>query len=63
MDFQKIFKMHDRLYVGINGLPTDVQTMCGPHPREAARRTDCPRPKESPPPPALPTPRPRAPLP
>jgi hypothetical protein len=29
-DFQKIFKMHDRLYVGINGLPTDVQTMCGP---------------------------------
>lgn len=28
MDFQKIFRMHDRLYVGINGLPTDVQTMC-----------------------------------
>jgi hypothetical protein len=27
-DFQKIFRMHDRLYVGMNGLPTDVQTMC-----------------------------------
>jgi len=26
-DFQKIFRMHDRLYVGMNGLPTDVQTM------------------------------------
>lgn len=26
-DFQKIFKMHDRLYVGLPGLATDVHTM------------------------------------
>lgn len=27
MDFQKVFRMHDRLYVGLNGLPTDIQTI------------------------------------
>ena len=27
MDFKKIFKMNDRLYVGLAGLATDVQTL------------------------------------
>ncbi len=26
-DMQRIFRMHDRLYVGLSGLATDVQTM------------------------------------
>lgn len=26
-DFQKIFKMHDKLYMGVTGLATDVQTL------------------------------------
>jgi len=26
-DFQKVFKMHDRLYVGLPGLATDVHSM------------------------------------
>jgi 20S proteasome subunit beta 3 len=26
-DFQRIFKIHDRLYIGLSGLATDVQTM------------------------------------
>jgi 20S proteasome subunit beta 3 len=26
-EMQKLFKMHDRLYVGLNGLPTDVQAV------------------------------------
>lgn len=26
-DFQRIFKMHDRLFVGLTGLATDVQTL------------------------------------
>lgn len=26
-DFEKAFRMHDRLYVGLSGLATDVQTM------------------------------------
>lgn len=26
-NFQKIFEMHDKLYVGLPGLATDVQTM------------------------------------
>ena len=28
MDFQKIFEMGPRLYVGLPGLATDVQTVC-----------------------------------
>eukprot|EP00455_Lapot_gusevi_P021773 TRINITY_DN2275_c0_g1_i7.p1 TRINITY_DN2275_c0_g1~~TRINITY_DN2275_c0_g1_i7.p1 ORF type:complete len:184 (+),score=8.45 TRINITY_DN2275_c0_g1_i7:69-620(+) len=27
MNFQRIFKMHDRLFIGLAGLATDVQTM------------------------------------
>ena len=27
MDFKKIFKMNDRLFVGLAGLATDVQTL------------------------------------
>lgn len=26
-DFQRIFKIHDKLYIGLSGLATDVQTM------------------------------------
>lgn len=26
-DFQRIFKIHDGLYIGLSGLATDVQTM------------------------------------
>lgn len=26
-NFQKIFEMHDKLYVGLPGLATDIQTM------------------------------------
>jgi 20S proteasome alpha/beta subunit len=26
-DFEKVFRMHDKLYVGLSGLATDVQTM------------------------------------
>ena len=26
-DFQKVFKMHDRLFVGLAGLASDVQTL------------------------------------
>jgi len=26
-DFQKIFKIHDRLYIGLSGLASDVQTL------------------------------------
>ena len=26
-DFQKIFQMHDKLFVGVTGLATDVQTL------------------------------------
>jgi hypothetical protein len=26
-DFQKVFKMHDRLYIGLAGLASDVQTL------------------------------------
>lgn len=26
-DFQRIFKIHDLLYIGLSGLATDVQTM------------------------------------
>lgn len=26
-NMDKIFRIHDKLYVGLNGLPTDVQTM------------------------------------
>jgi 20S proteasome subunit beta 3 len=26
-DMQRIFKMHDKLYVGLSGLATDVQTL------------------------------------
>ena len=28
MDFRKVFKMHDRLFVGLAGLGTDVQSLC-----------------------------------
>ena len=28
-DFQKVFKMTDRTFIGLAGLATDVQTMCG----------------------------------
>ena len=26
-DFQKTFKIHDRMYVGLSGLATDMQTL------------------------------------
>ena len=29
-DFQKIFRIHDQLYIGLAGLATDVQTLCAP---------------------------------
>jgi hypothetical protein len=32
-DFQKVFKIHDRMYVGLSGLATDMQTLyVPPHP-------------------------------
>lgn len=27
-NFQKVFKMHDRLFIGMSGLASDVQTLC-----------------------------------
>ena len=29
-DFQKIYKIHDRLYLGLSGLATDAQTLFEP---------------------------------
>ncbi len=29
-DFPKVFKMHDRLFIGLVGLASDVQTVCVP---------------------------------
>ena len=26
-DFPKVFKMHDKLYLGLSGLATDIQTL------------------------------------
>jgi len=31
-DFQKVFKMHDRLYMGVTGLATDVMVCPPPNP-------------------------------
>jgi 20S proteasome subunit beta 3 len=32
-DFQKVFKIHDRMFVGLSGLATDMQTLYAPPPR------------------------------
>lgn len=33
--FQKVFKMHDRLFIGMSGLASDVQTLCVAHMRDS----------------------------
>uniref|UniRef100_A0A7C8ZC71 Proteasome subunit beta n=1 Tax=Opuntia streptacantha TaxID=393608 RepID=A0A7C8ZC71_OPUST len=30
-DFQRIYKIHDRLFIGLSGLATDAQTLFGPY--------------------------------
>ena len=30
-DFQKVYKIHDQLYLGLGGLATDTQTLCVSH--------------------------------
>ena len=40
MNFQKVFPMGDKLYLGLAGLATDVQTLCG-RARAALATTPC----------------------
>ena len=40
-DMRKIFKIHDRLYCGLAGLATDMQTLCVGAPWRAARVVPC----------------------
>ncbi|KAI0492312.1 hypothetical protein KFK09_026583 [Dendrobium nobile] len=30
-DFRRIYKIHDKLYIGLSGLATDAQTLFGPY--------------------------------